>query len=887
MRIAVFHELHNGGARRAVNEFSKRLKVQHEVDLYIVDEAEKRLEKKFFNKIFFYKFASKKWKGGDWKRKLYKDTIELYKLKKHHKTIADEINKNNYDVAFIHPSKYTQAPFILRFLKIPKVYYCEETLRMAYEFQFKLTKNLSFYKRIYDRLTRFVRKKIDHANISNADLVLANSRFTQKNIKKAYGIGSKVLCLGVDTNFFKPEKQKKDIDVLYIGAKDETDGFSLLNDALKFVSKRINTKFHITYDHWISDSELKKLYNSAKIVVCLAQDEPFGLVPLETGACSVPVIVLNSGGYKETVIDNKTGFFVSQNPKDLAKKIGVLLSSEKGRARMGDEARKHVISNWTWEKSSKKLMNILSGANKPEDNKRDIKNNFVKTVILISIFLFAVSLRLYNLNEIGRTWDELEYIGHGYKLVDLIKKGDFNNSFFYTSYNHPPLVKYLYGITAHFDVEKYLPNGNPVFRYDLTYSRVLSALMFSLGVVVTVVIGWRFFSLGVGVVAGIILSMLPFSLGLSQLVTTESWKIFIYPIAIYAYIALLKKTSMRNIILAGIVTGVALQIKQSNALLVAILSAAFLVQYRTLSAKEKVGFIKKRILTVIAVVAICTAIFILIWPQALFHLKEIYEINQKTWAVQFSPKLWLITLSPPEVFFGRLMLTPNFYYIVYFFITIPIVILVLFFLGVFKIFKEKSLNLYIVMLWFLVPFAMSFYSWRQHGLRYIIEIYPAIALISAFGFDFIVAKFTKKKLYKVFIFIPVIIYLFITLWNIKPYYLDYFNEVVGGTSTVSKYNYFQTGWWGQGLREAGLFVNKNASLGAMVGLAISPEHTLLESDRLKYFTWLPEQKYDYIIVNRYHIIRDNFDDSLIRRNYELVYQVKADGATLVYIYEKK
>ena len=104
-----------------------------------------------------------------------------------------------------------------------------------------------------------------------------------------------------------------------------------------------------------------------------------------------------------------------------------------------------------------------------------------KRLIILFIFLFSLSLRLWNINEMGRTWDEAEYTEQGYRMVELLKKGDFNNSYFYTTYDHPPLVKYLYGIAAHFDVEKYLSNGEVILKYDLTYSRILSAILFKQG----------------------------------------------------------------------------------------------------------------------------------------------------------------------------------------------------------------------------------------------------------------------------------------------------------------------------------------------------------------------------------------------------------------------
>lgn len=500
-----------------------------------------------------------------------------------------------------------------------------------------------------------------------------------------------------------------------------------------------------------------------------------------------------------------------------------------------------------------------------------------KWVVILLIFLFSISLRLWNLNEIGRTWDEHEYVDQGYRLVELIKNKDFDNSFFYTTYDHPPLVKYLYGITAHFDVGK----------YDLTYSRILSSILFSLGVVMVVLIGWRLFFPITGIFSGIILAMLPFSLGISQLVTTESLKIFIFPLVFYVYVLLIEKFSWKRVLIAGIITGVALQSKQSNFLIIPMLGIMFFLQYRKLLPKAKVSFVKTRIKTVLSIFLIGVAVFLFIWPQALFHLKEIYIIHEKLWHVQFSPKIWQITLSPPEIFFGRLMLTPVFYYIVYFFITIPVLILGLFFIGVRQIFRKKNIYLLSILLWFLLPFSLSIYSWRQHGLRYIIEIYPAIAIIAAIGFNTLVNKFGIKEKLKLYYFLPIIIYLFIVLLSIKPYYLDYFNELVGGVNTVYKYKLFQIGWWGQGIREAGIYVAKNAPKGSSVGLALSPIHSAPPMPELSVEEYRNQRKYDYVIVNTYNIIREGFDDSSVRNNYKPVFFVKADKAVLVTVYKRK
>ena len=56
-----------------------------------------------------------------------------------------------------------------------------------------------------------------------------------------------------------------------------------------------------------SDQELAKLYSQAKGFLALARDEDFGITPVESMLSGTPVIAFNGGGYKETVLQGKTG----------------------------------------------------------------------------------------------------------------------------------------------------------------------------------------------------------------------------------------------------------------------------------------------------------------------------------------------------------------------------------------------------------------------------------------------------------------------------------------------------------------------------------------------------------------------------------------------------
>jgi glycosyltransferase involved in cell wall biosynthesis len=59
----------------------------------------------------------------------------------------------------------------------------------------------------------------------------------------------------------------------------------------------------------VSDEEKMELMRGAKAFVFAAEDEDFGIVPVEAMAAGVPVIAYKSGGVKETVVEGETGVF--------------------------------------------------------------------------------------------------------------------------------------------------------------------------------------------------------------------------------------------------------------------------------------------------------------------------------------------------------------------------------------------------------------------------------------------------------------------------------------------------------------------------------------------------------------------------------------------------
>jgi len=370
MKIAVFYNLSFGGAKRVVFEHVRGLRNKgHILDLYVVNAKNDIFDpSKFCRNTYKYKIDLTS--ALPVIKRFIRDYKNFFSLKNLHKKIAFEIDSRNYDIVLVHPDKLTQAPFILRFLKTANVYYCQEPLRIVYEYSYRLREKVDFLRRIYEEFTRLYRKQIDRQNVRSASFTIASCYHIRERMIAAYEVYPKVVYAGVDEKVFHVVDREKRNKVLYIGSPGiTTDGYDLAKEALEYIPADIRPKLHRIF--WkkangerLSEETLVKIYSQSIVTLCTSRFETFGLVPLESMACGVPVIATKVSGHRETIIDRETGFLVDFDPKEIADKIMLFLLNPELSNRLGGSGRAWIEKKWTWKKNIDDLETLLEKMSK-------------------------------------------------------------------------------------------------------------------------------------------------------------------------------------------------------------------------------------------------------------------------------------------------------------------------------------------------------------------------------------------------------------------------------------------------------------------------------------------------------------------------------------------
>jgi glycosyltransferase involved in cell wall biosynthesis len=385
MKIAIYHNLLSGGAKRALYEFTRRLCSRHQIDVFTLSSSNHEFAdiRPFVHQHKIYPFESGRLFQSPLGRLNQAVRIQdLRRIEALSRQIARDIDSGGYDLVFAQPCQIENSPSILHFLqKTPSIFFCQEPLRMLYEEMpaRPYDRKESFTRRFFNRLDplpglyRQSLKKRDARNLRAANRVLVNSEFIRQSAQRIYQVNTRVNPLGVDSSLFRKIETPKEPFLFSVGSLTPLKGFDFLIRAIAHIPAeerlplRLASNFQNPperdYLHHLAaslgvqlemmdnirDELLVKLYNQALLTVYAPIREPFGFVAIESMACGTPVVAVKEGGVAETVIDGQVGMLSERNEEAFARAIQQMIQHPDLLEAYGKNAQAYVRAKWTWD----------------------------------------------------------------------------------------------------------------------------------------------------------------------------------------------------------------------------------------------------------------------------------------------------------------------------------------------------------------------------------------------------------------------------------------------------------------------------------------------------------------------------------------------------------
>ena len=187
-------------------------------------------------------------------------------------------------------------------------------------------------------------RNLDKKCVKNARLLFVNSNYAKKRIKEIYNKDAVIVYPPKNESFKILNIKKKDfiyshgrvipdkkVEYVIEAMKHLPENNLIISgkieksyeNKLKELIRKLKLEKRIKILGKISEKELVRLYNEAKVFVLTAPKEDFGIVPIEAMSCGTPVVAWDDrAGPAETVIENVNGFLAKPyDTKDLAENI--------------------------------------------------------------------------------------------------------------------------------------------------------------------------------------------------------------------------------------------------------------------------------------------------------------------------------------------------------------------------------------------------------------------------------------------------------------------------------------------------------------------------------------------------------------------------------------
>lgn len=319
MKIAIIHDFFGsiGGGEKLVLELAKGLKA----DIYTTEIDKENLKRLGYKDIKVDSLGK---------------CIQFPGLKQIHASYLFYKTKlKNYDFYILSGN---WAVFAAKKHQ-PNLYYVHTPVRMFYDSYGHFKKIASWSKLIPFMLWVKLHKYFLEKQFKYVNKIITNSINVKKRIRKYHNREAKVIYPPIKRYKFKkygdfwlsvnriyPHKRiELQIDTFRSLPEEKlviVGGYMLGDHAKRYAKKLFkDLPKNVKYLGEISEKKLEKLYGNCKAFITTSQDEDFGMNVLEAMSAGKPVVAVNEGGYKESILSGKTGILVGPNVNHLVQAV--------------------------------------------------------------------------------------------------------------------------------------------------------------------------------------------------------------------------------------------------------------------------------------------------------------------------------------------------------------------------------------------------------------------------------------------------------------------------------------------------------------------------------------------------------------------------------------
>ncbi len=213
--------------------------------------------------------------------------------------------------------------------KTKVICYCHTPPRFLYGYPTSIEWQRYWPVRLYGTIINHFLRFYDFRSTQQVDKFIVNSKNVAKRVRKFYRRNSIIIYPPVEvkkieeaTRGLKPKNYyliasrvvgAKGIELAAEAAKKAKVSLKIIGEpaGLRWFGrdlKELESKW-VKYLGRVSDKKLYQYYGECKAFLALAENEDFGMTPVEAMAAGRPVIAFRGGGYLETVVEGRTGEF--------------------------------------------------------------------------------------------------------------------------------------------------------------------------------------------------------------------------------------------------------------------------------------------------------------------------------------------------------------------------------------------------------------------------------------------------------------------------------------------------------------------------------------------------------------------------------------------------